>query len=154
MTQLPSTPFHAPGRGAASPSGLWACHGAQWVCPGASWALCFWLVSFGCFLQDPLCLPFLLHLLEGQLSQGTLVPGQLLLVLFIFWPRPVACGSLPSWKGFEPAPFALEVRSLNHWTTREVPPSCSLCWFSSLPHALPCLCPVPPPWSCQALWCL
>ena len=38
---------------------------------------------------------------------------------FYFWPRPVACGSLPSRKGFEPAPFALEARSLSHWTTRK-----------------------------------
>ena len=32
-----------------------------------------------------------------------------------------ACGILVPWPGIEPVPPALEVQSLNHWTTREVP---------------------------------
>ena len=34
----------------------------------------------------------------------------------------VACGILVSWPGTEPVPCTLEAQSLNHWTTREVPP--------------------------------
>ena len=33
----------------------------------------------------------------------------------------MACGILVSWPGIESMPPALEVKSLNHWTTREVP---------------------------------
>ena len=36
------------------------------------------------------------------------------------WPRRVACAILVSPPGIEPASPALEARSLNHWTTREV----------------------------------
>ena len=36
-----------------------------------------------------------------------------------FWPYPGHV-ELP-WSGIEPLPFAVEVQSLNHWTTREVP---------------------------------
>ena len=32
-----------------------------------------------------------------------------------------ACGSLISGPGIKPVPSALEARSLNHWTTKEVP---------------------------------
>ena len=32
-----------------------------------------------------------------------------------------ACGCLDPQPGIEPVPLALEVRSLNHWTAREVP---------------------------------
>ena len=50
----------------------------------------------------------------------------LFLVLFVylfiyFWLYPTACRILVPWPGIEPAPPALEARSLNHWTTREVP---------------------------------
>ena len=38
-----------------------------------------------------------------------------------FWPHHVASGILVPQPGAEPAPPALEVRSLNHWTTRQVP---------------------------------
>ena len=34
----------------------------------------------------------------------------------------VACGISVSWPGTEPAPRTLEAQSLNHWTTKEVPP--------------------------------
>ena len=40
---------------------------------------------------------------------------------FFFWPHRVACGILVPWPGIEPASPAWEARSLNHWTTREVP---------------------------------
>ena len=33
----------------------------------------------------------------------------------------MTCGVLVPWPGIEPAPSALEVQSLNHWTTREDP---------------------------------
>ena len=33
----------------------------------------------------------------------------------------MACGILVPQPGMEPAPPAVEVQSLNHWTTREVP---------------------------------
>ena len=41
--------------------------------------------------------------------------------LLIFWPRPAACGILTPQPGMEPTPPALEARSLNYWTAREVP---------------------------------
>ena len=40
---------------------------------------------------------------------------------FNFLATPVACGILVPWSGIEPSPSALEVESLNQWTTREVP---------------------------------
>ena len=44
----------------------------------------------------------------------------ILFIFLIFWPHQAACGILVPWPGIEPTPPALEVRSLNHWTTREV----------------------------------
>ena len=46
-----------------------------------------------------------------------------LFVLFdlIFRPLCAACGIFFSQPGIEPTPLALEVWSLNHWTTRDVP---------------------------------
>ena len=41
--------------------------------------------------------------------------------LFFFWPLCVACGILFPEPGIEPAPPAVTVWSLNHWTAREVP---------------------------------
>lgn len=41
--------------------------------------------------------------------------------VFIYWPCDVACGVLVPQPGVEPAPPAVEVQSLNHWTTKEVP---------------------------------
>ena len=41
--------------------------------------------------------------------------------VFIYWPCHVACGILVPQPGVEPAPPAVEVQSLNHWTTKEVP---------------------------------
>ena len=38
-----------------------------------------------------------------------------------FWSFPMACGILVPQPEIEPIPPALEVQSLNHWTTREVP---------------------------------
>ena len=41
---------------------------------------------------------------------------------FMLWsPGHEACGCLDPPPGIEPVPLALEVRSLNHWTAREVP---------------------------------
>ena len=42
------------------------------------------------------------------------------LFFFFFWPC-VACGILVPRPGIKPIPPAVEVQSLNHWTTREVP---------------------------------
>ena len=40
---------------------------------------------------------------------------------FFFWPCPVACRTLVSQPGVKLVLPAFEVRSFNHWTTREVP---------------------------------
>ena len=40
---------------------------------------------------------------------------------FFFWPHCVVCGILVLWPAIEPVPPAVETRSLNHWTAREVP---------------------------------
>ena len=37
------------------------------------------------------------------------------------WPCSVAYGILVPWPGIEPMPPAVEVQSLNHWTSKEVP---------------------------------
>ena len=39
---------------------------------------------------------------------------------FFFWPHHVACEILVSPPGIKPTPHAGEVRSLKHWTAREV----------------------------------
>ena len=39
---------------------------------------------------------------------------------YLFGPHHMACGILVPWPGIEPMPPALEARSPNHWTTREV----------------------------------
>ena len=52
------------------------------------------------------------------LDQGEFCP---LLFVCLFWPCHVACGILVPRPGMEPIPPAVEVRSLNHWTAREVP---------------------------------
>ena len=45
---------------------------------------------------------------------------------FFFWPHCMACRILVPPPGIEPTPTpALEAWSLNHWTTREVPPTVS-----------------------------
>ena len=40
---------------------------------------------------------------------------------FSFWPCHAPCGILVPRPGMEPVPPAMEVWSLNHWTTGEVP---------------------------------
>ena len=40
---------------------------------------------------------------------------------FIFWPHRMACGIFVPRPGMEPAAPALEVQTLNPWTTREAP---------------------------------
>ena len=42
-------------------------------------------------------------------------------ILFLFWLHRVACRILVPQPGIEPVSPALEARSLNHWTAREVP---------------------------------
>ena len=42
---------------------------------------------------------------------------------FNFWPHCTACGISVPRPGIEPMPPAVEARSLNHWTTREVLPA-------------------------------
>ena len=42
-------------------------------------------------------------------------------LVFWFWPHSAALGILVPQPGIEPMPPAVETRSLNHWTTREVP---------------------------------
>ena len=62
----------------------------------------------------------------GHLSislQLSFVSICLLFFFFFFWRHHIACGILVPQPGIEPAPPALEAQSLNHWTTREVPPS-------------------------------
>ena len=44
-----------------------------------------------------------------------------LFVFILFWPHCTACGILAPQPGIEPTPLALEMQSLNHWTTREAP---------------------------------
>ena len=42
---------------------------------------------------------------------------------FLLWLLGVACGILAPRPGIKPVPSAVEVRSLNHWTARGVPPT-------------------------------
>ena len=43
---------------------------------------------------------------------------------FFFWPCHMACRILVPQPGIELVPPAVEARSLNHWTTREIPEKC------------------------------
>ena len=43
------------------------------------------------------------------------------LFYFVYRPYHAACRILVPWLGIKPVPSALEARSLNHWTTRDVP---------------------------------
>ena len=43
------------------------------------------------------------------------------LIYFSFWLHPAGCGILVPWPVIQPGPRAVAARSLNHWTTREVP---------------------------------
>ena len=49
-----------------------------------------------------------------------------------FWPQCTACRILVPWLEIKPALPALELQSLNHWTTRKVPRGSS---FAALPSA-------------------
>ena len=44
-----------------------------------------------------------------------------MILFFIFWLYHTACGIFVPQPGIKPAPPALEVLKLNHWTTKEVP---------------------------------
>ena len=60
-------------------------------------------------------------------GQGTKTPQaarpnkKRLLTIFLWGPHFLACGILVPQPEIEPTPLAVEVRSLNHWTVREVP---------------------------------
>ena len=54
-----------------------------------------------------------------------------LFIYFIMGLHHVACGILVPQPGIKPAPPALEVGSLNHWTTREVLVYCPFLCFHS-----------------------
>ena len=56
------------------------------------------------------------HLLAWPLG-----PCCTLFFFLIFWPCRAARGISVPRLGMEPAPLAVEARSLNHWTAREVP---------------------------------
>ena len=66
------------------------------------------------------------------------------LFIYLFKPRPTACGILVPLPGKEPVPSALGVWSLNHWIAREVPKEGflgSYCyiqsfWYSCIAHIL------------------
>ena len=58
-----------------------------------------------------------------HLAEPTPVPFHSILFdifYYFFWPRHVACGILVPRPGIKPAPPAVEARSPNHWTAREV----------------------------------
>ena len=59
--------------------------------------------------------------LTGPLGLLKVVLLLLLLFIFYFWPCHVACGILVPQPGIEPVPPAMEARSPNHQTAREVP---------------------------------
>ena len=61
----------------------------------------------------------------------SLAPGNALFfppqfIYLFLWPHHAACGTLVPWPGIEPTLPAVEVQSLNHWTTRDVPIWCSI----------------------------
>ena len=51
----------------------------------------------------------------------TLILLTVIILLLFFWPRRAACRILVPRPGIEPVAPAVEARSLNHWTAREVP---------------------------------
>ena len=61
-------------------------------------------------------------------THQTIVNKEIGFFCFCFWPRHAACGILVPQSRIGPAPPALEVQSLNHWTTREVPKEIVLKW--------------------------
>ena len=56
----------------------------------------------------------------GNLKQGSDITW-FTFFFFIFWPCHVACGNLVPQPGIEPVASTLRVRSLNYWTSREIP---------------------------------
>ena len=54
----------------------------------------------------------------GVLTTG--LPGNSLQCNALFWPHHMACGIYNPGPGIKPRPPAGEVRSLNHWATRDV----------------------------------
>ena len=54
----------------------------------------------------------------GNLKQGSDIDS---FVFLFFWPHCVACGILVPKPGIKPIFSALGVKSLNHWTSREIP---------------------------------
>ena len=88
----------------------------------------------------------LVRILEGYIFKINKVLKRIVFLfvfVFCFLPCCTACRILVLWSGIEPVPSAVEVRSLNHWTAREVPrivlylqKSCKDCSEDSriLPH--------------------
>ena len=54
----------------------------------------------------------------GNLKKGSDIDS---FVFLFFWPHCVACGILVPQPGIKPIFSALGVKSLNHWTSREIP---------------------------------
>ena len=65
------------------------------------------------------------HGLQAQYLLADWMSNRILKLIF-FWPRCAACGILVPQPGIKPTPPAVEARSLNHWTAREVPGISSL----------------------------
>ena len=72
----------------------------------------------GCYTCSPA--NRLLHMLTWRAVGCSSVTAESWISLFFFFGCP-ACKILVSWPGIKPVPLAVEVQSLNHWTTREVP---------------------------------
>ena len=66
--------------------------------------------------------------LRGLINKTKMCLSHWVFLFFTFWLHSETSGILVVWPGMEPAPPALEARSLNHWTAREVPgaPFCFL----------------------------
>ena len=76
--------------------------------------------------EFPACL-FYFFFLMWAIFKVFLESVTILLLWFMFWFFSCKiCGILIPWPGIKPVPTGLEGKD-NHWTTREVTPSC-LCW--------------------------
>ena len=84
--------------------------------------------------------------LSPPLWQPLIVSVSINLSLFVhlfwgfFWPSPAACGILIPRPVIELMTLAVEVWSLNHWTAREVPVSCSVFQIAHISEITQYLC--------------
>ena len=95
-----------------------------------------WNGKHGCvlFSATVCCKGTAVALLCSSFSLRSQIQHNRTFLLFI-WPCHVACGILVPGPEIEPMPPAGEGQSLNHWTTRGVPCSCTfLTNISHLPH--------------------